>query len=614
MAVSATSRKAYAVAGKDTGCALLGFLAAGRKGGEATQFESAVKSLGVDESIPSARFLDWYRLLNHDYPFLDYSQKDTRAIDADLMQAYAATGEAPPIITVRSGSSRSLSPGELQERLGLPQETTEDLIAGWLRAAAGITHLLRLSHSTVALRTSPSGGARHPTDLAVDLGIAWPAGLAGSWWYNPLSHNLTPRGEGHGTRPLFLPPTAAVFTVSSHVRRAMWRYRDARAFRPVLIDAGHIVETLLSVIAYTGWTGWWQPAAGFVEAAGEFDPVFGYVIASPDGQPVEILTTCETKNVPIARRLRTNPVISLTATKLGIVGENHLRRDPLTTLKASMIDVLAYATPSSRRDRPTEASSIARKFDLSSADVLALTDGGFLLPEEEGDELWRLTQNWSKHDWFLSLAAHASEAAGSAHARPQRSAPIISCPRELPRALDLRRTSRRLSPLAIPVTKAKEFLASLKIAHIGITVMLSVRHSFGDLDPGTYLLCGDTYKFQTAVIPSDEDVVAAAIGQPWAGPFSCIAWLIPVPIIQPGCWEAALVECGRVAQRLTLAVCDEPAIGVFQSPALIDDKLAEILTTHASVDGAYMVGIGLTEQIVGNNAEQQFQPSSLFAL
>src|SRR5688572_32356434 len=43
-------------------------------------------------------------------------------------------------------------------------------------------------------------------------------------------------------------PYTTLFRSASHVHRAMWRYRDVRSFRPVIMDAGHIVETLLAVI------------------------------------------------------------------------------------------------------------------------------------------------------------------------------------------------------------------------------------------------------------------------------------------------------------------------------------------------------------------------------
>lgn len=615
IAINATSRKSFSISGKDSGCPFLWFLASGRDSDFTAPFEAAVKSLGVDETIASTSFLDWYRQLNHGYPFLDYSKEETRLLDTDLMAAYAATEQAPPIITERAALGRSLAHGKLEFGVSKPQEPSENLIAGWLRAAAGITQVRHLFHSTIAFRTSPSGGARHPTDLGLHLSGDWPAGLAGNWWYDPLDHKLMPTPDEHLTRVSTTSPTSAIFIVSSHVRRAMWRYRDARAFRPVIIDAGHVVETLLSVIAYTGWIGWWRPAAGFVESAGDLDPVFGYIIATPNKQPVDVSIDSPTLiNRNTTGRLRTNPLISLRAATQEVVGENHFNHGSPITLTPSMIDTLAYATPSSRNDRPTAISDIQTRYSITTAELDALVNAGLLLPEAEGDRLWTLTRMWSKHDWFLSLLAHSCEAAGSVNLPPRLVEFAHSCPSSLPQALDLRRTSRALFASPLPVRVAEDLLASLAVSHNGIGVVLSTRHQLGSLECGTYLLHDGSYKFQTSTVPSEDEVMAAAIGQPWARQFSCIVWLIPDPASEPGHWEAALIECGRVAQRLTLAICDDPQIGIFQSPALVDNKLSDILNAHALIDGAYMIGIGMTEHNTNDETAKRFQPSSLFAL
>lgn len=611
IAVNATSRKAFTITGKESGSPFLHFLASGRTTDNQAAFEAAVRSLGVDDSMEanSGAFVAWYRQLNYGYPFLDYSKGEARSVDADLMSAYAESGEAPPVITERVSPIRGLTPGRILSSQSVPQEASEDLIAGWLRATGGITHLRQLSHSMIAFRTSPSGGARHPTDLGVRLGDAWPGGLAGNWWYEPLNHGLTAAASDVvGAPPLR--PTEAVFTISSHVRRAMWRYRDVRAFRPVLIDAGHVVETLIAVISYCGWTAWWQPAAGFVESGGDLDPVFGYVIATPERLPplpADGLPTPEKMGVA-TEPLRTNPLISLHATPHGLAGENHLQRGTPRSLTPAMIDTLAYATPSSRGDRPTMVQDLLKN-DLTVDDLQSLVDGGFLLADSAGSRLWKLARAWSEHDWFLSLLVHCC---AITDARPSLAEPTAFRSPYLPQALDRRRTSRSLIDLPLPAGKAADLLASLNSPPPGLKIVLSTRHCLASLERGTYLLGDQGFEFQTSDVPSDEQIVTAAIGQPWARPFSCIVWLIPSGSLCPGLWEAAMIECGRVAQRLTLAVCDDPRVGVFQSPALVDDKLAGLLAGHASLDGAYLIGIGVIAQAPSHLAAPRFLPSSLF--
>src|SRR6266446_6607541 len=112
-AVNAVSCKAFAITGKDTGSPFLRFLAEGRGGEDRATFEAAAASLGIDEEIDTDGFVDWYRQLNHGYPFLDYSKAETRAVDANLMSAYAAADHAPPIVTRRDALSRVLAPGKI---------------------------------------------------------------------------------------------------------------------------------------------------------------------------------------------------------------------------------------------------------------------------------------------------------------------------------------------------------------------------------------------------------------------------------------------------------------------------------------------------------------------
>lgn len=612
-AVNALTRKAFAIAGKDGGSPFLHFLATGRSEESLATYTVAVQSLGVDEALEVPGLLHWYRRLNHNYPFLDYSKAETRAVDADLMHAYASTEDAPSLVTPWPEDGRGLAPGCIESSAGSPQAVSEQLAAGWLRLAAGFTQVRQLSHSTIAFRTSPSGGARHPTDVGIHMGPAWPQELSGSWWYDPLEHRLRRALRRHVSDASRLAADAVVFPVSSHVRRAMWRYRDVRAFRPVVIDAGHVVETLLAVIQASGWHAWWQPSVGFVDAGGDLDPLFGYVIATPTPDRPEALRgpASEADDVPTTS-LRTNPLLSLVATSKELFAENHLRGNSPLAMTPGMIDALAYAIPSSRQDRPTGIDDILAAHAISPRDLEKLVSAGLLLPEADGNRLWAKTQTWSSHDWYLSLLAHCSEVAPSAVC-PVAIGPLVPSPGAFPLALDQRRTTRTFTDGGLPLQAAERLLASLTVPLEGVSVILSATRAIGTLDCGTYVVVDGRCEFKSSDVPTAEDVIAAAIGQPWARGFACVVWLVPVPAPSvPGAWESALIECGRAAQRIALSLCDDPLVGVFQSPALVDDRLIGLLHDHASVDGAYMIGIGVTEA-PSPSSPARFQPSALFA-
>jgi SagB-type dehydrogenase family enzyme len=100
------------------------------------------------------------------------------------------------------------------------------------------------------MKSIPSGGGRHPTEIflaAFDVdGI--PAGV---YHYDVESHRLDRVSDGQqreafadATLDLFAKyetPPAAALVFTSLVERSMWRYRDPRSFRAILVDVGHAV-------------------------------------------------------------------------------------------------------------------------------------------------------------------------------------------------------------------------------------------------------------------------------------------------------------------------------------------------------------------------------------
>ena len=122
-----------------------------------------------------------------------------------------------------------------------------------LGAALGITGTIspNWNGAPLALRTSPSGGARHPTE-----GYLFPISVAGLsqqfYHFNSSRYHLTATGftdqEYSDLFPVLISrcrfKVAAVIVLTSVFRRNMFRYREARTFRSVHLDAGHIIGTL----------------------------------------------------------------------------------------------------------------------------------------------------------------------------------------------------------------------------------------------------------------------------------------------------------------------------------------------------------------------------------
>ncbi len=100
------------------------------------------------------------------------------------------------------------------------------------------------------LKTSPSGGARHPIEAyPVVLRVA---GVApGVYHYSVRHHALTRLRKGRFERQVtalcahqpWVGQAAAIFLMTAILGRTMWKYSHAHALRVVLLEAGHLGQT-----------------------------------------------------------------------------------------------------------------------------------------------------------------------------------------------------------------------------------------------------------------------------------------------------------------------------------------------------------------------------------
>jgi SagB-type dehydrogenase family enzyme len=101
----------------------------------------------------------------------------------------------------------------------------------------------------VALKTSPSGGAMHPGEVYVAAFRV--AGLPNALYhYDAARHRLARLGPlRRGGTGRYLPQqpwytgASAILLMTAAVGRERWKYRSPRAYRAMLIDAGHLGQT-----------------------------------------------------------------------------------------------------------------------------------------------------------------------------------------------------------------------------------------------------------------------------------------------------------------------------------------------------------------------------------
>jgi SagB-type dehydrogenase family enzyme len=109
----------------------------------------------------------------------------------------------------------------------------------------------------VALKTSPSAGARHPIEgYVVSAGVV---GLpAGVYHYDAGAHALVairrrfPQLASLLAGQRYFSKAAFVVVMSAIFERSMWKYPSSRAYRSILIDAGHLGQTFCLVATALG--------------------------------------------------------------------------------------------------------------------------------------------------------------------------------------------------------------------------------------------------------------------------------------------------------------------------------------------------------------------------
>ena len=109
------------------------------------------------------------------------------------------------------------------------------------------------------LKTSPSGGARHPGEVYV-LAMRIQGLAQGLYHYDGLHHRLEwlksipalKKAVAYTAGQDFLQDASALFLMTAVFPRSMWKYRFPRAYRVVLLDAGHLCQTFCLVATWLG--------------------------------------------------------------------------------------------------------------------------------------------------------------------------------------------------------------------------------------------------------------------------------------------------------------------------------------------------------------------------
>lgn len=224
-----------------------------------------------DEDMIAKRWDPWTSLAR-DFHF---GTRDLRYVGGDASKEFfqARRPRQPPFVRCPAGEPRILPMPSLGSREFGAVLSSRRSVREYSDAAlqlADVATLLGLTWGVQGVlqtqafgplfrKTSPSGGARHPIDAyLISQNVD---GLdSGVYFYNPVDHSLIqtqPRisraelDRAFESQP-WVATAPAVFVMAAAVERSMWKYRFARAYRIILMDAGHLGQTFQLVCTALG--------------------------------------------------------------------------------------------------------------------------------------------------------------------------------------------------------------------------------------------------------------------------------------------------------------------------------------------------------------------------
>jgi SagB-type dehydrogenase family enzyme len=140
------------------------------------------------------------------------------------------------------------------------QAISLEQLSALLKLTGGVQRWTEVPHlGRLALKTSPSGGARHPLELYV-VALRVRGVARGIYHYAADRHRLERLRRGASAREIvrwlggqyWFGKAAALVLMTGVLPRSQWKYQFPRAYRVVLADAGHLCQTFCLVATWLG--------------------------------------------------------------------------------------------------------------------------------------------------------------------------------------------------------------------------------------------------------------------------------------------------------------------------------------------------------------------------
>lgn len=182
-----------------------------------------------------------------------------RRVKPRSAKSYSGVGKVPLPSPVTDGEWPSVLLDRRTWRRYSTAPITLDELGTILGLSAGVQAWAKGLDGDLPLKTSPSGGARHPIEAYVVArhvrGVR-----PGIYHYAAARHELERLDGGVSLARLreYVPQSSyfakapVIVLLTAMFERQLWRYPYSRAYRAALIEAGHVCQTLLLTATWLG--------------------------------------------------------------------------------------------------------------------------------------------------------------------------------------------------------------------------------------------------------------------------------------------------------------------------------------------------------------------------
>jgi len=561
----------------------------------------------ADEPIADKErtFSEFYHALTYDYPFVDYGLPNWEEREEKLMRHYSSLWRAPDSMVNREGDRFPLEDVslDLENSREKHSELSLGVLSLVLKYTFGPIGTIPTPHVDCIRRTSPSGGARHPTECMVLLRSLIGGIPAGTYWYDVKGHALVAVQDKEMAVHSDVEGSVVSFSIRSRVERAMWRYRDPRAYRPVLLDAGHIIETLAILLGRFGFSIDVEPARPLRVADRDYflEPEIAVAHVGRDRFrdrriDSDVLDTQDDSHLKDDLHL-TNPCGFMTFEGGGLVFHSMWRKGRRTKLPLEAIRVLSHCLPSNRVDRVTSFEGILEACrEVPETVIKRMKKDEVLLPSNIAQEMYSAARFWTRYGWYLSWMFQLEYM----RKEKKRVLPVASrIPEDVKsKALLERRTTRKF--LSKPVdweklSKLFEKRVSPFLSHNSDLRFFFAILQVSGFEPGVYEL-RSSGMIRLGNVLAREEIQQLTIGQYPASSGAVTCWAVEK--VQPRdakSYVVNILDLGRLGQQLCLGVAEEE-LGIFMTPAVKDLELLRRLGIEegeALSSVTYLFSIGI---------------------